>query len=138
MSKEREDIRQGWYYVKLPEGTEGPKLIQREDGVVLDRRLHGAPGRVQVVDQTRDGLHPVTLMRAVAMLDAADEVVHVVLDEEETAASLLDDGSLLRFPPHGNEALAALLQPDQPVEVWGQALRRAGMQVVRVEHLAAG
>ena len=44
MSKEREDIRQGWYYVKLPEGTEGPKLIQREDGVVLDRRLHGASG----------------------------------------------------------------------------------------------
>ena len=94
MSKEREDIRQGWYYVKLPEGTEGPKLIQREDGVVLDRRLHGAPGRVQVVDQTRDGLHPVTLMRTVAMLDAEDEVVHVVLDEEETAASLLGDGSL--------------------------------------------
>ena len=56
----------------------------------------------------------------------------------EVAGAVLDDGSLLRFPPHGNEALAALLQPGQPVEVWGQALRRAGMQVVRVEHLAAG
>ena len=56
----------------------------------------------------------------------------------EVAGAVLDDGSLLRFPPHGNEALAALLQPDQPGEVWGQALRRAGMQVVRVEHLAAG
>ena len=94
MSKEREDIRQGWYYVKLPEGTEGPKLIQREDGVVLDRRLHGASGRVQITDQTADGLHPVTLMRAVAMLEAQDKVVHVVLDEEASAASLMDDGRL--------------------------------------------
>ena len=94
MSKEREDIRQGWYYVKLPEGTEGPKLIQREDGVVLDRRLHGASGRVQITDQTANGLHPVTLMRAVAMLEAQDKVVHVVLDEEASAASLLDDGRL--------------------------------------------
>ena len=41
-----------------------------------------------------DGLHPVTLMRAVAMLEAQDNVVHVVLDEEASAASLLDDGRL--------------------------------------------
>ena len=96
MSKEREDIRQGWYYVKVPEGAGETKLIHREDGVALSRRRHGSSGRVVVTDQTQTGLHPATLMRAVAMLDAGDSVVRAVLDDTQEPPSI-DAATRLRM-----------------------------------------
>ena len=94
MSKEREDIRQGWYYGKVPEGSGAPKLIHREDGVALSRRRHGATGRVCVTDQTSDGLHRATLMRAVSMLDAGGHALSVVLDGSTAPPSMDDEGTI--------------------------------------------
>ena len=115
MSKEREDIRQGWYYVKVPEGAPEAKLIHREDGVALSRRRHGASGRVRVTDHTSSGLHPATMMRVVAMLDAGDDAVSVVLDDAEGGATLKDDGILrLNGPAIAEAASPHHLDPIEP------------------------
>ena len=94
MSKEREDIRQGWYYVKVPEGADSTKLILREDGVALSRRRHGSDGRAQVIDRTRKGVHPATLLRAASMINAGDDSFTVVLDDLPGPPSISEDGVL--------------------------------------------
>ena len=94
MSKERDDIRQGWYYVKVPSGSEADKLIMREDGQALSRRRHGAAGRVCVIDTTEMALHPATLLRAAALVGDGDTRVNVVLDDQGDAPALTEQGDI--------------------------------------------
>lgn len=64
---ERQTIDRGWFYVIEPEdGVHAPadKRIRADDGRILTRRLHGHPGRVEVVDATGASLPWATLLRA--------------------------------------------------------------------------
>lgn len=104
---ERETIDRGWYYVIEPDGgarAPADRQIRAEDGRVLSRRLHGVPGRIEVVD--RAGCRPATLLRAAAAVAprAGAALVRVTLEGAGTAPRLDPvDGLVIDGP-----ALAAL------------------------------
>jgi hypothetical protein len=54
----------------------------------------------------------------------------------EVCGALLEDGTVVRVWPRHNEGLAEYFEPGRRIEIWGQAFRRGGMQVVDVEHVA--
>ena len=54
----------------------------------------------------------------------------------EVCGALLDDGTVVRLHPKGNEGLAEYFAPGGRIEVWGPAFRKAGTRVIEVEHVA--
>ena len=73
---ERQTIDRGWYYVVEPDdGRHAPesRRIVADDGAVLTRRLHGQPGRIEVVDESGAELPVATWLRAQAALGAVLE-----------------------------------------------------------------
>ena len=54
----------------------------------------------------------------------------------EVCGALLDDGTIVRLHPRGNESLADCFERGRRIEVWGPAFRKAGARVVEVEHVA--
>lgn len=72
---ERQTIDRGWFYVLEPDGgarAPADARIVAEDGAVLTRRLHGHPGRVDVVDEV-GGLPAATLLRVASAVGRAQE-----------------------------------------------------------------
>jgi hypothetical protein len=54
----------------------------------------------------------------------------------EVCGAVLEDGTLVRLHPKGNAGLAEYFEAGRRIEVWGPAFRKAGVQVVEVEHVA--
>lgn len=54
----------------------------------------------------------------------------------EVCGALLQDGTIVRVHPKGNESLAEYFAPGRRLEVWGPAFRKGGVQVVDVDHVA--
>ena len=54
----------------------------------------------------------------------------------ETCGAVLDDGTLLRVHPKGNEALGAYLQVGKTITAWGLQMAVRGQHVIDVSHLA--
>jgi hypothetical protein len=54
----------------------------------------------------------------------------------EICGALLDDGTIVRLHPKGNEELAEYFETGRRIEVWGPAFRKGGTRVVDIEHVA--
>ena len=83
MSLERDAISRGWHYVKLPEGVDvgaQHRVLHTPASKMLTRRLHGSSGRILVTDESKDGVHIASLLRAAACAGAhldADPDAHL-------------------------------------------------------------
>lgn len=54
----------------------------------------------------------------------------------EVSGALLEGGQIVRLQPKGNQGIAPYLRTGRQIEIWGQGFRKAGTQVVQLEHIA--